>query len=98
MGSSSSKQDIMKRLEELDQKELQMNLQLKKMQTKLNSMLPKNEQIKINKDLTPDSKVIRAYDVIELGKGRNYSKTLGKSKKSSKNVSKFKKNNDEEID
>ena len=82
MGSSSSKQDIMARLDELDKKEFEMNLKLKEMQNELNGMVPKNERIKINKDLTKDSKIIRAYDVLALGKSS--SKKVGGKKSSSK--------------
>ena len=79
MGGSSSKQEIMAQLEELDQKEFQMNLKLKEMQTELNGMVPKNEQIKINADLTPESKIIRSYDAIAL-RGRGSSKNDGNKK------------------
>ena len=92
MGGSSSKQELMAQLEELDQREFQMNLQLKEMQTELNSMVPKNEQIKINADLTPNSKIIRAYDVIALG-GRSSSKNVGNKKDGRK--SKLKKTKDD---
>ena len=79
MGGSSSKQEIMAQLEELDRKEFQMNLKLKEMQTELNGMVPKNEQIKINADLTPESKIIRSYDAIAL-RGRGSSKNDGNKK------------------
>ena len=61
MGSSSSKQDIVTKLEELDKKELDLNLKLKDMQIELNGMVPKNEQIKVNEDLTPNSKIEYGY-------------------------------------
>ena len=79
MGGSSSKQELMAQLEDLDQQEFQMNLKLKEMQTELNGMVPKNEQIKINADLTPNSKIIKSYDVIALG-GRGSTKDAGKKK------------------
>ena len=61
MGSSSSKQDIVTKLEELDKKELDLNLKLKDMQIELNGMVPKNEQIKVNENLTPNSKIEYGY-------------------------------------
>ena len=61
MGGSASKQDIMARLEELDKQELDLNLKLKDMQVELNGMVPKEEQIKVNQNLTANSKIIRDY-------------------------------------
>ena len=61
MGGSSSKQDIVAKLEELDKKELDLNLKLKDMQVELNGMLPKNEQIKVNQSLTANSKIKHYY-------------------------------------
>ena len=61
MGGSSSKQDIVAKLEELDKKELDLNLKLKGMQEELNGMVPKNEQIKTNSDLTPNSRINHDY-------------------------------------
>ena len=61
MGGSSSKQDILANLEELDKKELDLNLKLKDMQVELNGMLPKNEQIKVNQSLTANSKIKHDY-------------------------------------
>ena len=61
MGGSSSKQDILANLEELDKKELDLNLKLKDMQVELNGMLPKSEQIKVNQSLTANSKIKHDY-------------------------------------
>ena len=61
MGGSSSKQDIVAKLEELDKKELDLNLKLKDMQVELNGMVPKSEQIKVNQNLTPNSKIEHDY-------------------------------------
>ena len=61
MGGSSSKQDILANLEELDKKELDLNLKLKDMQVELNGMLPKGEQIKVNQSLNANSKIKHDY-------------------------------------
>ena len=61
MGGSSSKQDILAKLEKLDKDELDLNLKLKDMQEELNGMVPKNEQIKVNPNLTANSKINHDY-------------------------------------
>ena len=61
MGGSSSKQDIVAKLEELDKKELDLNLKLKDMQVALNGMVPKGEQIKVNQSLNANSKIKHDY-------------------------------------
>ena len=87
--SSSSKQELMAQLDELDQQEFQMNLKLKEMQTELNGMVPKKEQVKVNEDLTPRSKIRKSYDALALG-GRSSTKNADKKKDGTKK-SKFKK-------
>ena len=86
MGSSSSKEDIMTKLEELDRKELDLNLKLKDMQIELNGMVPKNEQIKVNEDLTPNSKIEYGYSA-----SSPKNKSPKRKKSSSKKVTKSKK-------
>ena len=61
MGGSSSKQDILAKLDELDKKELDLNLKLKDMQVELNGMVPKSEQIKVNQSLNANSKIKHDY-------------------------------------
>ena len=61
MGGSPSKQDIMANIKQLEQQELDINLKLKDMQVELNGMVPKDEQIKVNKNLTANSKIISSY-------------------------------------
>ena len=86
MGSSSSKQDIVTKLEELDKKELDLNLKLKDMQIELNGMVPKNEQIKVNEDLTPNSKIEYGYSA-----SSPKNKSPKRKKSSNKKVTKSKK-------
>ena len=79
MGGSSSKQDIEAKIKELNKKELDLNLKLKGMQEELNGMVPKNEQIKTNSDLTPNSKINQDYTSTEYR-----AKSAGKKKKKGK--------------
>ena len=87
MGGSSSKQDIVAKLEELDKKELDLNLKLKGMQEELNGMVPQNERIKVNQDLTPNSTINHDYSATvprskSVGtKKKKGKKGKGKSKK-----------------
>ena len=75
----------MTKLEELDKKEFDLNLKLKDMQIELNGMVPKNEQIKVNKDLTPNSKIEYGYSAslpkIKSPKRKKSSNKKLKSKK-----------------
>ena len=96
MGGSSSKQDIVAKLEELDKKELDLNLKLKDMQVELNGMVPKSEQIKVNQNLTPNSKIEHDYTAAatksksptKKKKNGASKKGKGKSKKGDKNKKK----------
>ena len=82
MGGSSSKQDIVAKLEELDKKELDLNLKLKDMQVELNGMVPKSEQIKVNQNLTPNSKIEHDYTAAATkSKSPKKKKKNGASKK-----------------
>ena len=84
MGGSSSKQDIIAKLEELDKKELDLNLKLKDMQIELNGMVPKSEQIKVNQNLTPNSVINHDYTAAPapVPKSTGTKKKNGKSTKS----------------
>ena len=96
MGGSSSKQDIVAKLEELDKKELDLNLKLKGMQEELNGMVPQNERIKVNQDLTPNSRINHDYFSTEKrAKSVGKKKKKGKSGKSGKSKSKKEKNKSE---
>ena len=84
MGGSASKQDIVSKLEELDKKELDLNLKLKDMQIELNGMVQKNEQIKVNQNLTPNSVINHDYTAATapVPKSTGTKKKNGKSTKS----------------
>lgn len=90
MGGSSSKQDILANLEELDKKELDLNLKLKDLQIQLNEMVPDEEKIKVNNKLTPNSKINNNYggggDNVDLDDddGAKKPKKKGKKKKKKK--------------
>ena len=79
MGGSASKQDIEAKIEECNRKELDLNLKLKSLQEELNGMVPKNERIKTNSDLTPNSKINQDYTSTEYR-----AKSAGKKKKKGK--------------
>ena len=83
MGGSSSKQDIVAKLEELDKKELDLNLKLKNMQVELNGMLPQNEQVKVNQSLTANSTIKHDYTAAPaaMPKAVTSKSTKGKTKK-----------------
>lgn len=65
MGNGSTKEGIIQRLDELDVEELKINIKLKKLQCKLNEMVPEEEKMEVNKDL--------ANETIEIDKLRNQS-------------------------
>ena len=79
MGGSSSKQDIVAKLEELDKKELDLNLKLKDMQVELNGMVPKEEQIKVNQQLTPNVTLNHNYTAGPPPGGKSTGKSTAKS-------------------
>ena len=80
MGGSYSKQDIVAKLEELDKKELDLNLKLKDMQVELNGMVPKEEQIKVNQQLTPNVSLKHNYTAAPPPQGKK-TKSPEKKKK-----------------
>ena len=61
MGAVATREEIISKLEQLDQKELDLNLKLKDLQVQLNGMVPEEEKIKVNAKLTPNSKVNNNY-------------------------------------
>ena len=92
MGGSSSKQDILAKLDELDKKELDLNLKLKDMQVELNGMVPKEEQIKVNQQLTPNMTLNHNYTAAPPPQGKKSTspekKTKGKKRKGKSTKSK----------
>ena len=51
MGGINTKEEIIARLDELDKKELALNLQLRDLQKQLNDIVPDDEKVKINENL-----------------------------------------------
>ena len=51
MGGVASKEVIKGRLDELDKKELEVNIKLKELQMQLNDIVPDEEKIKVNEHL-----------------------------------------------
>ena len=62
MGNGSTKEGIIQRLDELDVEEIKINIKLKKLQCKLNAIVPEEEKMEVNKDL--------ANETIEIDKLR----------------------------
>ena len=80
MGAVATREEIISKLEQLDQKELDLNLKLKDLQVQLNGMVPDEEKIKVNAKLGPNSKINNNYS----GGGGNYDmdgESGGKKKK-----------------
>ena len=61
MGAVATREEIISKLEQLDQKELDLNLKLKDLQVQLNGMVPDEEKIKVNASLGPNSKISNNY-------------------------------------
>ena len=95
MGGSSSKQDIMAKLEELDKQELDLNLKLKDMQVELNGMVPKEEQIKVNQNLTANSKIIHDYTAAPASQSKSTASKKKPAKTGKKGKGKSKKGKDD---
>ena len=95
MGAVATREEIISKLEQLDQKELDLNLKLKDLQVQLNGMVPDEEKIKVNASLNPNSKISNDYS----GGGGNFNddddggkkKKNGKKEKNSKKGKKGKK-------
>lgn len=58
MGNGGTKEGIIQRLDELDVEELKINIKLKKLQSKLNEMVPEEERMEVNQDLANETKLI----------------------------------------
>ena len=80
MGAVATREEIISKLEQLDQKELDLNLKLKDLQVQLNGMVPDEEKIKVNASLNPNSKISNDYS----GGGGNFNDDGGKKKKNGK--------------
>ena len=80
MGAVATREEIISKLEQLDQKELDLNLKLKDLQVQLNGMVPDEEKIKVNAKLGPNSKINNNYS----GGGGNYDMDEDEGKKKKK--------------
>ena len=80
MGGGASKEQITARLDELDKKELEINLKLKDLQIQLNEMLPEEERIKVNENLRADGEIpeMGEYTPSEAPSNKKESKKKGK--------------------
>ena len=87
MGAVATREEIISKLEQLDQKELDLNLKLKELQIKLNDMVPEEEKIKVNAQLGPNSKINNNYS----GGGGNFDMSEESEKKKKKKGKKGKK-------
>ncbi len=79
MGAVATREEIISKLEQLDQKELDLNLKLKDLQTQLNGMVPDEEKIKVNANLNANTKINNKY-----GSGIEINDDGGKKKKKDK--------------
>ncbi len=91
MGAVATREEIISKLEQLDQKELDLNLKLKDLQVQLNGMVPDEEKIKVNAKLNPNSKINNNYssgggnlDMEEEGGGKKKKGKKGKKGKKKK--------------
>ena len=58
MGAGATKEEIAEKLDELDKKEIEVNLKLKELQIQLNNIVPDEEKIKVNEELTDDPQTL----------------------------------------
>ena len=92
MGAVATREEIISKLEQLDQRELDLNLKLKDLQIQLNGMVPEEEKIKVNAQLGPNSKISNNYsgggggnyEMSEDGGGKKSKKTKNSTKKGKK--------------
>ena len=61
MGAVATREEIISKLEQLDQKELDLNLKLKDLQVQLNGMVPDEEKIKVNDKLGQNTRINNNY-------------------------------------
>ena len=58
MGANATKEQLNAQLNELDKKEIEVNLKLKELQMQLNNIIPDEEKIKVNEELTGEPEKI----------------------------------------
>ena len=58
MGANATKEQLNAQLNELDKQEIEVNLKLKELQMQLNNIIPDEEKIKVNEELTGEPEKI----------------------------------------
>ena len=58
MGANATKEQLNEKLNELDKQEIEVNLKLKELQMQLNKIIPDEEKIKVNEELTGEPEKI----------------------------------------
>ena len=58
MGANATKEQLNAQLNELDKQEIEVNLKLKELQMQLNNIIPEEEKIKVNEELTSEPEKI----------------------------------------
>ena len=58
MGANATKEQLNAQLNELDKQEIEANLKLKELQMQLNNIIPDEEKIKVNEELTGEPEKI----------------------------------------
>ena len=58
MGANATKEQLNEKLNELDKQEIEVNLKLKELQMQLNNIIPDEEKIKVNEELTGEPEKI----------------------------------------
>ena len=95
MGGVSSKEEILARLDELDKKELALNIQLRDLQKQLNEIVPDDEKVKVNENLGREGE----YDEIpEVGQRQNNRKNMKKNRNGKKKRKRDESDEDDESD
>ena len=95
MGGVSSKEEIIARLDELDKKELALNIQLRDLQKQLNEIVPDDEKVKVNENLGREGEY---DDIPEIGQKNNNKKNMKNNKNQKKKRKKDESEDEEESD
>ncbi len=95
MGGVSSKEEILARLDELDKKELALNIQLRDLQKQLNEIVPDDEKVKVNENLGREGEY---DDIPEIGQKNNNKKNMKNNKNQKKKRKKDESEDEEESD
>ena len=95
MGGVSSKEEILARLDELDKKELALNIQLRDLQKQLNEIVPDDEKVKVNENLGREGEY---DDIPEIGQKNNNKKNMKNNKNQKKKRKRDESEDEEESD